>query len=160
MRQVEIASDNAPAVPAALEVGDSIVVTLFDDCKVTLALCERVSSFNGATSFLATADGYDGQFVAVVVCMDGCINIDIQDFLSGRVYSVFSSPERTVVREIDSRQLPCTCADSPEAPRHAGLLSTRTALRARTAAAVEPLKGSSGSTTVDILVVYDTLAAE
>ena len=160
MRQVEIASDNAPAVPPALEVGDSIVVTLFDDCKVTLALCERVSSFNGATSFLATADGYDGQFVAVVVCMDGCINIDIQDFLSGRVYSVFSSPERTVVREIDSRQLPCRCADSPEAPRHAGLLNARTALRARTAAAVEPLKDSSEPTTVDILVVYDTLAAE
>ena len=160
LRQVEIASDNAPAVPAALEVGDSLDVTLFDDRKVTLTLCERVSSFNGATSFLATADGYDGQFMAVVVCMDGRIQIDIQEFLSGRVYSVFSSPERTVVREIYSRQLPCTCADSPEAPRHAGLLSTRTALRTKAAAAVEPLKGSSGATTVDILVVYDTLAAE
>ena len=160
LRQVEIAADNAPAVPAALEVGDSLAVTLFDDCKVALTLCERVSSLDGATSFLATADGYDGQFMAVVVCMDGRIQIDIQDFLSGRVYSVFSSPERTVVREIDSRQLPCTCADSPEAPRHAGLLSTRTALRTKAAAAVEPLKGSSGSTTVDILVVYDTLAAE
>ena len=160
LRQVEIAADSAPKAPEGLGVGGSLDVALFDDRVVTLTLCERAPSFDGAESFLATVEGYDGQLVAVVVCLDGRINVDIQDFLSGKVYSVLSSPERTVVREIDSRQLPCACAEPPEAPRLAGLPTARIALHAKAAADVEPPKSSSEKTTVDILVVYDTFAAE
>ena len=160
LRQVEISTACAPRPPEGLAVGDTLDVTLFDDCRVALALRERVSSYDGATSFLATADGYDGRLVAVVVCKDGRVNVDIQDFLSGRVYSVLSSPERTVVREVDSRQLPCACAEPPEAPRSASPSGAKAAARAKAATAVGLPKGASSPTTVDILVVYDTLAAE
>ena len=152
LRQVEMATDSAPGAPEGLDVGDSLDVALFDDCRVALTLRERVPSFDGADSFLATADGYDGLLVAVVVCKGGRIHVDIQDFLSGRAYSVLSSAERTIVREIDSRRVPCTCAAPPEAPRPAGPSVAKAAGRAKAAAA--------SPATVDILVVYDTLAAE
>ena len=160
LRKVEIATEEAPKAPEDLVVGDSLDVSFFDDRTVTLTLRERVPSLDGAASFLATADGYDDMFVAVVVCKDDRIHIDFQDFLSGRVYSVLSSPDRTTVMEIDSLCTPCACAEAPEAPRWPLSSGSRVVSRKEKAARSGMSKGVGEAAFVDILVVYDTLAAE
>ena len=151
--------DEAPKAPAGLAVGDTLDVALFDGCKVKLTLLEQTPSVNGGDSFLATADGYDGMFVAAVVCLDGRIHIDIQDFLSGRVYSVLSSSEQTVVMEVDSRSLPCGCGKAPEAPRKTAPPGTPPVSRMEKASRAD-MSMKAGPAFVDILVVYDALAAE
>ena len=159
LRLTEIPTDEAPKAPAGLAVGDTLDVALFDGCKVKLTLLEQTLSVNGGDSFLATADGYDGMFVAVVVCLDGRIHIDIQDFLSGRVYSVLSSSEQTVVMEVDSRSLPCGCGKAPEAPRKTAPPGTPPVSRMEKASRAD-MSMKAGPAFVDILVVYDALAAE
>ena len=160
LRFAAIPTAEAPRAPAGLAVGDTLDVALFDGCTVKLTLLEQTPSLNGGVSFLATADGYDGMLVAAVVCMDGRIHIDIQDFLSGKVYSILSSSEQTVVMEVDSRRLPCGCGVPPEAPRKAAPLGTPPVSRMETAARADMSTNAGEPAFVDILVVYDTLAAE
>ena len=156
LRRVELPASAAPAVPDGLSVGDILDVRLFDDCSITLLLAEQMPSQADRVAFAATADGYDGQMVAVVVLKDGNLHIDVQDFLTGRVYSVFSSAERTVVKEIDPRLAPSRCGGS-EAPD-----ASFAGAKAKRRAAPGGLKAGGGDPAfalVDILVVYDTMAA-
>ena len=160
LRFAAIPTSEAPGAPVGLAVGDSLEVAIFEGCTVKLTLLEQTPSLNGGVSFLATADGYDGMLVAAVVCMDGRIHIDIQDFLSGRVYSVLSSSEQTVVMEVDSRRLPCGCGVPHEAPRRAAPRGTPPVLRTEKASYAAKSTNVAAPSFVDILVVYDTLAAE
>ncbi len=157
IRRVEIPAGEAPVFKGNLAVGDSLDVRLFDGCEIVLSLQEATPTQCGGAAFLATADGYDGQFVAAVVLKDGLMQIDIQDYLAGRVYSVLASPERTIVKEMDPSCLPCGCGESPEVP------SVQTEQASGSAGVSSCMTVSSQYSAsfalVDILVVYDTLGA-
>ena len=149
IRRVELQADESPEFTGVLSVGDELDVRLFDNRAVKLVLTEQTPTQGDRAAFLATADGYDGQAVAAVVLRDGKLQIDVQDYLAGRVYSVFASAERTVVKEMDPVRLPCRCG-APEMPAVPADGS-----KAKFGAAA----GMPSFELIDILVVYDTMAA-
>ena len=159
LRSTEILTACAPRIDGEIAVGDTIDVMFFDNRAVTLTVMERAPSMDGNAAFLATADGYEGRLAATVVCSEGRINIDLQDFLTGKVYSVLSSSEWTVVREIDARRLPCECGKPRKAPSRSAAAGIKSASRLKAAASAGLSLEKQAAATVDILVVYDTYAA-
>ena len=161
LRQVVIPTSVAPRLDGTLQVGDELGVTLFDDRTLTLLLTEQTPTSAGVSSFLATADGYDGEIVAVVVQMDGRIQIDIQDYRVQRVYSVLSSEERTIVREMDPHNLPIVDAPAKKIPVKNVVIDDNSDEEPTIEHGTSPnaFADNEGTPTVDILVAYDTDAA-
>lgn len=152
LRQTKL-SAGATTLPA-LEVGDTLALTLFDGVERSVVLQKRLESPVGLESFVATVSGYDGLANAVVVQSAEGLQVDLQDFKNSRVYTVVSSTATTTVREIDPKAgeiTPCRTL-VPEADR--GTVEIVTPKAGKTLAAVD-----QSSTVVDILVGYDTGAA-
>ncbi|MBO7483478.1 MAG: InlB B-repeat-containing protein, partial [Kiritimatiellae bacterium] len=160
LRESRIPSENAPAVPTALAVGDTLEFSLFDGATVGLTLTEKMASLSGADTFLAEVDGMDGMMSAVVMRTAEGLQADIQDCASGLLYKVASTDDGVTVREIRPVRNECDGCEpilpptaSPAGPPADGAScsSVKTASRVKASA--------SGSVYVDILVAYDAPAA-
>ncbi|MBQ9430354.1 MAG: chitobiase/beta-hexosaminidase C-terminal domain-containing protein [Kiritimatiellae bacterium] len=133
-----------------LKVGDTISLQLFDNISVKLTLAEQTESPLGGTSFLAEVTGYDGIKNAVVLQTAEGLQVDIQDFQNGKVYTVFSTATATSVKEISPETEAVAHCDTlvPELPAEPA------APQAKTLAATI----DQSSTVVDMLVAYDSAA--
>ena len=138
----------------SLAVGDELAISLFDDIERTLVLRKRLESPLGGEAFLATVDGVDGLVCAAVVQTEDGVQVDLQDIGKGRVYTVASSAETTLVRELDPRAGTVT----PCRPRVPELSPCAVEIAAPGRRLSAPTVEQS-STVVDILVAYDTAAA-
>lgn len=152
LRQTRLAA-KAALLPT-LEVGDSIAFTLFDDVKLSVRLKERLETTQGGESFIASVAGYDGLANAVVIQTKEGLQVDVQDFRKGRVYTVVSSAEATMVREIDPKAGEITPCQSV-VPESNGTVEIVTPKRTLMAVA----STSQSANVVDILVAYDKGAA-
>ena len=152
LRRIDL--DAGAATLPALEVGDTVTVTLFDDVKLEIALTERLESSLEGESFLATVGGYDGFVNAVVVQTPEGLQVDVQDFANSRVYTVVSSASGTTVSEID----PKAGQIIPSEPLVPDEAATAEAAPPRTLAATASVAEQSANL-VDILVAYDANAA-
>ena len=138
----------------ALKVGDTVALTVFDDVELSVVLKERLESPLGGESFTATLAGYDGLVNAVVVQTPEGLQVDVQDFMNSRVYSVVSSAENTSVSEIDTKAGTVTPTD-PLVPDERMLAEDPTPRAPSVTAAVS----EQSDTLVDILIAYDSNAA-
>ena len=86
----------------AVDVGDVLSLTLFEDVSVGLTLRERMPSPLGGDVFLAEVDGLDGVKRAVVIRTDDGLTVDIQDSPDRRVYKVVTTADGVKVEEIES----------------------------------------------------------
>lgn len=130
-----------------LNVGDVLSLRLFEDVEFELVLTRQTESPLGGRSFLAEATGYDGVKNAVVYETVSGLQIDIQDYRNGRVYTVFSNAKGVVVKEINpsaGKVLPTTPLIPPLA-NAVPKLSRATLLSAT----------QQSSTCVDMLVAFD-----
>lgn len=155
LRRTDLAAGVTQLAP--LEVGEKLVLQLFDDVTTTLTLSEKLDSGLGGTSFLATVEGTDGVQNAVVHQNKWGLQIDIQAYGASRVYSVFSTAEGVLVKEMQPSQGARKCAPAPKV-----LKARRSQSRVATSHAVAvPLARatSAASTLVDILVVFDQTAS-
>ena len=136
---------------ARLNVGDELSIHLFEGVELELLFTKQCESPLGGRSFLATVAGYDGVKNAVVhETVDG-LQIDVQDYKHGKVYTVFSGPDGVIVKEIDpnaGKVLPSAplVPPLPEAPQ----TSPRRALMS---------VSQQSSSCVDILMAFDRNAA-
>lgn len=160
LRRAYIPASAAPSVSPGFAVGDEIALRLFEGADITLTLRERTPAPLGGASFLAEAAGYDGVKNAVVVVTDDGCQIDVQDYLTGKVYTVFSSADGVTVREVKPPEEPCTCGTPELMPPGATNVTGQTQhLAAQRSLAAASAQQSSGPVYVDILVAYDTMAA-
>ena len=153
----------APPLEGQLQVGDDLNVTLFDDRTMKLHLAEQTPSASDVAAFLAKMDGYGDELVATVVQAEGRVHIDIQAYRESRVYSVLSSEEGAVVKEMDPHLLSITPTQRTVPPMKAVRTVPNLAAAPQVLSAVKgsPPRLLEGGTkpTVDILVAYDTDAA-
>lgn len=140
----------------AVDVGDVLSLTLFEDVSVGLTLRERMPSPLGGDVFLAEVDGLDGVKRAVVIRTDDGLTVDIQDSPARRVYKVVTTVDGVKVEEIESLgRGQCgsvgladdEAEDLPQSGGTASLLSAATS-------------GVRAGTYVDMLVAFDRKAAE
>ena len=150
LRQTRLSAGAAALPPLA--VGDALALTLFDDVERTVVLKERLESPVGGDAFIATVDGGDGLVSAAVVQTENGILVDLQDVGKGRVYTVASSAEATLVRELDPKAGTVT----PCRARVPKLTSCAVETAAPGRALSAPPSVEQPSTVVDILVAYDT----
>ena len=147
LRRFSLGADAAPPV-GDLAVGDELEVVLFADVALNVRLVERTPSRGGRQTFLATVDGYGETRNAVVVASAAGVQIDVQDYRRGRVYTVASGCGGVTVSEQDPRggRRTCACATGP---------SAATAGAPALAQSVQ----SSDNPYVDVMIAYDTMAA-
>lgn len=138
-----------------LAVGDELEFLLFDDVALTVRLVERTQSPLGGAAFLATVGGYAGIRNAVVCQTADGLQVSMEDFRSGKTYTVFSSAERTVVRETD----PSAVEVIPSRPVESVRVSRSGGLAVNALESGAPAVSGSGETFVDVLVAYDANAA-
>ncbi|MDO4527292.1 MAG: chitobiase/beta-hexosaminidase C-terminal domain-containing protein, partial [bacterium] len=148
LRMTSLAAGVTKTSPLA--VGDVLTFSLFDDVTVTLTLQERTASPLGNVTFLASTAGAEGFKTAVVIQTEAGLQVDIQNESTGLVYSIFSTEEKTIVKELNPavgevEHLPSLLP--PDPPRVA---TSRSIQYRTTATTVE-----QPSTLVDILVAYD-----
>ena len=152
LRQTRLASGAAALPPLA--VGDALSLELFDDIERTVVLKKRLESSLGGEAFLATVEGGDGLVSTAVVQTENGVQVDLRDVGKGRVYTVASSAETTLVRELDPRAgtvTPCRTRVPELSPCAVEIAAPGRVLSAPTV--------EQSSTVVDILVAYDTAAA-
>ena len=152
LRQTRLASGAAALPPLA--VGDALSLELFDDVERTVVLKKRLESSLGGEAFLATVEGGDGLVSTAVVQTENGVQIDLRDIGKGRVYTVASSAETTLVRELDPRAgtvTPCRTRVPELSPCAVEIAAPGRMMSAPTV--------EQSSTVVDILVAYDTAAA-
>ena len=102
--------DIGAADVGALELGDTLALTLFDDIAIDLVLKEKMPSPLGGEAFIAEASGYEGIKTAVVLRTDDGLTIDIQDYRNKKVYKVISTPADVKVQEIEVKGVgKCGC---------------------------------------------------
>ena len=141
--------DIGAADVGALELGDTLALTLFDDIAIDLVLKEKMPSPLGGEAFIAEASGYEGIKTAVVLRTDDGLTIDIQDYRNKKVYKVISTPADVKVQEIEVKGVgKCGC-DALE-PTDPSEVPMRAAMR---------LGASPADTCVDVLVAFDANAA-
>ena len=98
LRKVNL--DVGAADIGAVEVGDELSFTLFDDVTIGLVLKENMPSPLGGDAFIAEVSGYDGIKNAVVLRTADGLTVDIQDYLNRKVYKVISTAAGVTVQEI------------------------------------------------------------
>ena len=148
---------NESALEAArktLAVGDELSVLLFENDPLRIRLAEKVPGTADNDCFLGTLGGPDGDLDAVVVRDRGGIQLDINDFRNGRVYTVYSENGVSRVTERKNGGMARTCRTieppKPEGWRD-GEASAFSAVRT---------DSKSGPVFVDVLVAYDTTAVD
>ena len=154
LREFTLGTAEAPS-PDAYAVGDVIRVALFPDVSLAVQLVERTPALDGRVTFLATSEGYGDACNAVVAVTPEGVQIDVQDYLRGRVYTVASGPNGVTVAERDPLAGERTCAACSEP-----LLPAAPAAAAAAGMPIASSERSAGSTFVDIMVAYDTRAAD
>lgn len=130
-----------------LSVGDVIDFVLFDDVERTVVLKEKLDTPLGGAAFIGTVEGYEGMMNAVVVQSEAGLQVDLQDFEKGRVYTVSSSETAIIVREIDPGMAEVNPCDTRRTKLSADTLSRKLAFV------------QESFVIVDILVAYDIGAA-
>ena len=112
----KVSLDTGAADVGALQVGDTLSLTLFDDIAIDLELKEKMPSPLGGEAFIAEASGYEGIKTAVVLNTADGLTIDIQDYLNQKVYKVISTSADVKVQEIEVKGCgKCGC-DALESP--------------------------------------------
>ena len=76
----EASLDAGTADVGAVEVGDTLSLTLFANVSIDLVLKEKMPSPLGGDAFIAEVSGYDGIKTAVVLRTADGLSIDIQDY--------------------------------------------------------------------------------
>ena len=158
LRRVNL--DAGVADVGAVAVGDELAFTLFDDVSITLTLKKKMPTPLGGDVFLAEASGYEGVKNAVVLRTADGLTIDVQDYHSGMVYKVISTPTGVTVQEIkptDERKCGCDTLEAPSTPVPAVQGTTQSTSIPQTA---KSISAEPQPVTVDILVAYDTTAAK
>lgn len=157
LRRRTLPAAEAPVIADALRVGDELEVALFDDKTLSLKLAAQTSSPLVGASFLASTEGYGDVKNAVVIQTPDGLQIDVQDFLAQRVYTVFSSKKGVQVDEIRPTRRPQVGGVEPEVPA-SGRDQGAGARRVRSGTPPPILAAGSGAK-VDLLLVYDQLAS-
>ena len=150
LRKVDLAVGASDV--GAVNVGDKLSLTLFDDVKVDLVLKQRMPSPLGGDVFLAEVSGYEGLQNAVVLRTAERLTVDIQDYRNRKVYKVISTEAGVTVQEVEAKGGTCGC-DALTPPVVTGTASPK-------ASVLDDVVSNSGDKTcVDILVAYDQNAA-
>ena len=97
----EASLDAGTADVGAVEVGDTLSLTLFANVSIDLVLKEKMPSPLGGDAFIAEVSGYEGIKTAVVLRTADGLSIDIQDYRNNKVYKVISTPTGVEVQEIE-----------------------------------------------------------
>ena len=140
-----------------LEVGDELELALFDDVVLHMTLVEKTPSPLGGKSFLASVAGYEGICNAVVYQTDDGLQVDVQSFKSGKVYTIYSTAEGVLIKEIEKSKKAQNCEElKVEVP---SAIAAKNVPRLMNEVAEED-GAATNTTCVDILVVYDKLGAE
>ena len=142
------------AAAAPLAAGDTVEFLLFDGTSFSVTLAERMESPLGGEAFLGEVAGCEGVKNAVVLQTAEGLSLDLQDFADGRVYTVVSDVSGVTVKELDPSREPATATAPVAPPVSRG--ETASAAPAPDAA----VAADQASTLVDVLVAYDTPAAE
>ena len=148
----EASLDAGTADVGAVEVGDTLSLTLFANVSIDLVLKEKMPSPLGGDAFIAEVSGYEGIKTAVVLRTADGLSIDIQDYRNNKVYKVISTPTGVEVQEIEVAGCGVCGCDVEEqfAPNDAlGGAPNRVAANVEVPA----------DTCVDILVAFDVNAA-
>ncbi len=148
----EASLDAGTADVGAVEVGDTLSLTLFANVSIDLVLKEKMPSPLGGDAFIAEVSGYEGIKTAVVLRTADGLSIDIQDYRNNKVYKVISTPTGVEVQEIEVAGCGVCGCDVEEqfAPNDAlGGAPNRVAANVEVPA----------DTCVDILVAFDLNAA-
>ena len=148
----EASLDAGTADVGAVEVGDTLSLTLFANVSIDLVLKEKMPSPLGGDAFIAEVSGYEGIKTAVVLRTADGLSIDIQDYRNNKVYKVISTPTGVEVQEIEVAGCGVCGCDVEEqfAPNDAlGGAPNRVAANVEVPA----------DTCVDILVAFDANAA-
>ena len=159
LRKVNLAARAADV--GVVAVGDELTFTLFDDVTITLTLKKKMPSPLGGDVFIAEASGYDGVKNAVVINNGAGLSIDVQDYAQNRVWKVLSSASGVIVQEIcpQGGGTCGTCRDGQLC-----IDDKNDTASAHVTNANEPKLSHNEVPetypTVDILVAYDTDAAE
>ncbi len=159
IRETRLDSSAAPSLARELAVGDKLSVTLFDDVELTLKLVEMTPAPLGGHAFLAEASGLQGMRDAVVIQKGDGLQVSVQDIQSGRAYTIFSGADGVTVREMSMTPVSCPCGDTLKSPRTRSVVSP-SATPAANRQIRASVSGSSSQTYVDVLVAYDTMAAD
>ena len=155
IRRVDLGAGSADVGMVA--VGDELSFTLFDDVSIALTLKKQMPSPLGGDAFLAEVAGYAGVKNAVVLRTEDGLTVDVQDYLNKKVYKVVSTASGVSVLEMESTGVKCGC-DALELPKLAEPSSSTKARKVQKGVAVKGAE--SDETFVDILVAYDSGAAE
>ena len=153
LRRVNL--DAGSADVGVVDVGDILELTLFDDVSVVVTLKKKMPAPIGGDAFLAEVSGFENVKNAVVLRTADGLTIDIHDYRNRKIYKVISSPTGVMVQESEARSVNCGCDTlEPVIPsRKADSLTVGKVGKSYDVRA-DP------ETTVDILVAYDSNAAE
>ena len=148
----EASLDAGTADVGAVEVGDTLSLTLFANVSIDLVLKEKMPSPLGGDAFIAEASGYEGIKTAVVLCTADGLAIDIQDYRNKKVYKVISSSTGVKVQEIEvTGSGRCGCDVKGQFAPDDALCGAPNKVSANVIAPAD--------TCVDILVAFDANAA-
>ncbi len=143
-----------------LEVGDELELALFDDVTLELALVEETPSPLGGKSFLARVGGYEGVVNAVVHQTGDGLQVDVQSYKTGKVYTIYSTVGGVKVSELVSGGVQC-CEELKVPGGVANVPRVMDEVKVMTGGGgTSEMESASGETYVDILIVYDRLGAE
>ena len=152
--------DAGAAEIGEVAVGDKISLSLFDDVVLTLTLSKQMPSCLGGEVFLAEVEGYGGIKSAVVLRTGDGLTVDVQDFLTNRMYKVISAANGVKVQEIEpTGEVKCGC-DSLASPSAASASGKKGLVGMSDSRAGGTLLGVQSDTCIDILVAYDRFAAQ
>ena len=149
-----------------LEVGDELELALFDDVTLELMLVEETPSPLGGKSFLARVGGYEGVCNAVVHQTGDGLQVDVQSYKTGKVYTIYSTAEGVKVSELVSEGV--QCCEELKVPEGVGKVprvmdEVKIVIGGGTSEKDEKeteKESASGETYVDLLIVYEKGAAE
>ena len=133
-------------------VGDILTFQLFNDKEFRVRIVERLPSLTEAKSWMGVAEGYGETVNSVVVWTGHGWQLDVQDFLNGRAYRVFSAENGMVsVCESNPNAVKKKCGNDklPRVDANKRINYGKTGVK---------MADSTSLTYVDILVVFDSAA--
>ncbi len=149
--------------PGSADVGvvavdDELAVSVFDDVAIQLRLAEKTPALPGHEAFIAEPVDGDGMNTAVVIRSADGLSIDVHDGEKDRIYRVVSSSSGVTVREIKPGVINCGADQLSAKPSECSCSEcTAKSLAARKSTLTA---AGSSQTYVDIMVAYDTMAAD
>ena len=140
-------------------VGDTLTFRLFDDKAFRVRLVERLPTRTESQSWMGIAEGYGETINSVVVRTEAGWQLDVQDFQNSRSYHVFSANGEASVYESDPSARKTACGtDTLSVDEFAGRMEKKAVRDALAAEERTSAVENSGSTYVDMLLVFDKAA--